>query len=329
MGDINQQTIAGLIATGSHGTGLSFGVSSTQIAEMEIITANGEKMICSESKNADIFKAAQVSLGTLGIISRVKIKVLPKYYMYQERSTVEFDTVMVNMIDSFNKNRNYEFFWFPYTDYVFEKKSNIAPDGKGTNKFKKLVNDYVLENASLWLLCEISRYMPRAYRKHANSTLRKLLDNSMCTTIPSTECYATPRFVNHREIEYSIPLDEAIETLKEIRDLLNHHKTHMSFPVEVRSVAGDDIYLSPNYGNSSIWIAVHAYTKDDYEDVFKEVEKIFKNHNGRPHWGKMHWLGHDDIKRLYPRLESFNEIRRQLDAKGMFLNNYLSELLGQ
>ncbi|WP_428413998.1 FAD-binding protein [Legionella sp.] len=78
LGDINQQTIAGLIATGSHGTGLSFGIASTQITWIQLITADGRVVECSPTQHHELFKAAQVSLGTLGVISKVKIKVLPK-----------------------------------------------------------------------------------------------------------------------------------------------------------------------------------------------------------------------------------------------------------
>ncbi len=187
LGDINQQTIAGLIATGSHGTGLSFGIASTQIAWMQIITANGEVLECSENQNSEIFKAAQVSLGCLGVISKVKIKVLPKYYMHQERNLIAFDEALAHLFDSFSNNRNYEFFWFPYTEYVFEKKNNIVSEIKSPKKLKKLFNDYVLENGALWLLCEVSRKFPDFYRKHANAILRKLNSN-LHETIPSIEC---------------------------------------------------------------------------------------------------------------------------------------------
>ncbi|STX27969.1 Probable xylitol oxidase [Legionella beliardensis] len=327
LGDINQQTIAGLIATGSHGTGLSFGIASTQIVWMQIITPRGEVIECSETKNYEIFKAAQVSLGCLGIISKVKIKVLPKYYMYQERNLVVFDEALDNLLDSFINNRNYEFFWFPYTEYVFEKKHNISSKIQTNKKIKKFVNDYVLENGALWLLCEMSRNTPGFYKKHINSILKKLNSN-MCGTIPSTECYATKRLVNHSEIEYAIPIAHATNVLNIIRDLLNHHWQQISFPIEVRSVATDNIYLSPNCGRNTVWIAVHAYTKDAYKEVFQEVEKIFLNHQGKPHWGKLHWLDHDKINKLYPHLSKFNAIRKQLDPTGRLLNPYLSNLLG-
>ncbi|KTD19241.1 D-arabinono-1,4-lactone oxidase [Legionella jordanis] len=328
LGDINQQTIAGLIATGSHGTGLSFGIASTQIVWMQIVTADGEIIECSETENHEIFKAAQVSLGCLGVISKVKMKVLPKYYMHQERNTVEFDEALDNLLDSFLNNRNYEFFWFPYTEYVFEKKHNISSTVKSTKKFKKIINDYVLENGALWLLCEMSRNTPKFYRKHINFILKKLNSN-LCGTIPSTECYATKRLVNHREIEYSIPIDQATQVLINIRDLLNHHDQQLSFPIEVRSVAADNIYLSPNYGRSTVWIAVHSYTKDEYEEVFRDVEKIFLNHQGKPHWGKLHWLKHEQINKLYPKLPRFNFIRKQLDPNGRLMNSYLRGLLGE
>lgn len=206
--------------------------------------------------------------------------------MQQERKLVDFDNALVNLIASFSNNRNYEFFWFPYTDYVFEKKHNVISEQAEAKKFKKLFNDYVLENGALWLLCEFSHNFPDFYRKHANSILRNLNSN-LKNTAPSTECYATTRLVNHREIEYSIPIEQAITTIQQIRHLLDQHDVHVSFPIEVRSVAADDIYLSPNYQRKTVWIAVHAYTKDIYEPIFREAEKIFIANQGRPYWGNM------------------------------------------
>lgn len=327
LGDINQQTIAGLIATGSHGTGLNFGIASTQITWIQMITADGNIVECSETENPEVFKAAQVSLGTLGIITKVKIKVLPKYYMHQERRLIDFDDALNHLFESFQTNRNYEFFWFPYTNYVFEKKHNLTSEAKAPKKFQKLFNNYVMENGALWLLCEISRNVPDLYRKHADSILKQLSSN-LETTVSSVECYATTRWVNHREIEYSIPIEQALDTIQEIHDLLNQHDCHVSFPIEVRSVAEDDIYLSPNYRRNSVWIAVHAYTKDIYEPVFKAAENIFVKHQGRPHWGKMHWLSHDEIKNLYPCFTQFNDVRKRLDPHALFLNPYLNRLLG-
>lgn len=327
LGDINQQTIAGLIATGSHGTGLSFGIASTQITWIQMITADGSLIECSPSHNPELFKAAQVSLGVLGIITKVKIKVLPKYYMQQERNVVDFDKALSGLMDSFHNNRNYEFFWFPYTDYVFEKKHNLISEQTHAKKFKKLFNDYVLENGALWLLCELSRNFPNFYRKNANQILKNLNSN-LQSTVPSTECYATTRLVNHREIEYSIPIEHALTVIQQIRTMLNQHETHVSFPIEVRCVAEDDIYLSPNYQRKTVWIAVHAYTKDEYESFFKQAENIFIEYGGRPHWGKMHWLDADKISALYPCLAQFKNIRQQMDPQGIFLNNYLDKLLG-
>lgn len=328
LGDINEQTIAGLIATGSHGTGKNFGIASTQIMWIQMINAAGEIVECSAQDKPELFKAAQVSLGLLGIITKVKLKVLPRYYVDLERNVVDFDLALGNLLSSFENNRNYEFFWFPYTNYVFEKRINIASSEPAhTSNFKKAFNDYVLENAALWLICEISRMAPHLYRKHANSLLKKLNSN-LHEQVASTQCYATKRLVNHREIEYSIPIQYAVEAIKEIKELLDHHETHVSFPIEVRCVASDDIYLSPNYNCNTVWIAVHSYTKDQYKAVFQAVEKVFLKYNGRPHWGKMHTLSAIEISKLYPHLDTFKSIRKENDPSGLFLSPYINQLLG-
>lgn len=325
MGDINQQTLAGLISTGSHGTGLSFATASNQITWLELVTPDGTILECSESQNKELFKAAQVSLGVLGVITRMKIRILPKYCLRQERTLVDFNEALNQLHHSFCTNRNYEFFWFPYTNFVFEKKGNITDLPSTTNLLKKNFNDYFLENGMLWLLCEGSRYLPNLYRKNANWFLQKMNTN-LNQTMESIHYYATPRYVNHREIEYALPLTQAIAALGEIKKMLNEHQGHVSFPIEVRCAAADDIYLSPGFDCESVWIAVHAYTRDEYQDFFRKAEQIFLHFGGRPHWGKLHWLSHNQLKERYPCWDKFMAIRKELDPKGIFLNKYLQEL---
>jgi FAD/FMN-containing dehydrogenase len=105
----------------------------------------------------------------------------------------------------------------------------------------------------------------------------------------------------------------------------NHHDVF--FPLELRSIAKDDAWLSPFYDRDSGSIAVHAYYKDDYKRLFAEIEPILRRHGGRPHWGKLHSLKARDLKALYPRWRDAMNVRESLDPHGRFLNSYLRELL--
>jgi FAD-linked oxidoreductase len=325
IGDINKQTIAGLISTASHGTGIKLGIASTQITKIRLVTASGEVIDCSKQQHPEIFKAAQVSLGVLGIITKITLQVLPFYWVEQKRASCSFDKAIENLKSTVSKNRNYEFFWFPYTNFVLEKYTNIIkkPEKK-TNKLSRWFNDYILENLAIWSICRVSRFMPNLYKKAANR-LFKILSSNATHKLKSSECYATTRLVKHYEVEYALPAQHAEEALIKTKNLLDNFDAHISFPIEVRFVAKDDIYLSPCYGVDTVWIAIHAYIKDEYENFFKAAEQIYLQYNGRPHWGKMHYQEKDSLKKMYPEWEKFVAIRRSLDPQNRFLNQYLAK----
>ncbi|OJU81189.1 MAG: hypothetical protein BGO10_09610 [Chlamydia sp. 32-24] len=325
MGDINKQTLGGFISTGCHGTGKNLQGFCANITALKIITPVGE-FYCDSQTNPEIFKACQISLGALGVVSEITIKVNPAYNVTITKKRTTFEEAVSNLEENLKNNHCYEFFWFPYTDDVLEKKINITQQAVSKKHILKDINDYALENGVLWLLCEVSRHYPNYYRKKARTLIPYILTNSE-TSMSCYGCYATPRLVKHFEIEYAIPFEKGKETLYQIKKLLENNPTHVSFPVEVRYTKEDEMYLSPSYQRDSLWIAVHAYVKDEYLDLFKECERIFVANGGRPHWGKLHWQKLEQLKEMYPKLPDFLAIRNKLDPDRIFSNEYLDSLL--
>jgi hypothetical protein len=163
-------------------------------------------------------------------------------------------------------------------------------------------------------------------QSHASFSLIKNLVTNDVYHLSSKDCFATKRLVKHDEIEYALPLETGVDAIKEIADFLNTTTDFVMFPVEIRTSKKDDIPLSPGYGRDSIWIAVHTYSKDNHQEIFKNCEKIFLKYNGRPHWGKFHYLRYSSLKQLYPEFEVFNQLRKSIDSQGVFLNDYLESL---
>lgn len=125
LGDINEQSIAGAISTGTHGTGVQFGSISTQVAGVTILTATGDFMEISASKNASFFEAVKLSLGMLGIIVKVTLNVLPAYQLVGQSYRFSLKNCLSQLDDLCANNRNFEFFWFPYTNTVQVKTMNL------------------------------------------------------------------------------------------------------------------------------------------------------------------------------------------------------------
>ena len=327
LGDIDVQSIAGALSTGTHGCGITFGVLATQMVSCTIVTANGELLELDEKKDPERFKAAQVSLGTLGIITRMGLRLSPAYKLKYNSKKETFDHVLENLEDYKNNNRNFEFYWFPYSETAQTKVMNVTDEAPKGNGFGSWLNDIVLENGLFWVISRISRHIPGTFR--AMSRLSAWGVSASSNTAWSHNVFATKRLVRFQEMEYNLPTENFIPALREVKEAMETFNFKVHFPLECRFVKGDDIWLSPAYRRDSAYIAVHSYKGMPHQEYFGAMEAIFKKYNGRPHWGKMHNRTAADLKQLYPKWEDFQQLRRELDPTGLFLNEYMKELFGE
>ncbi|WP_017149987.1 D-arabinono-1,4-lactone oxidase [Bacillus bingmayongensis] len=322
LGDIDSQSIAGAISTGTHGTGITFGSLATQVVEITAVLASGEMIVCSEKDHPEFWKAFQLSLGMLGIIVIVKLKVIPAYSLIYESKKESFSTVM-NRLDEYKQHRHFEFFVFPYSDDVQVKITNETTVKGMDLKWHKLKTE-LLENIAFSLLSKGCKLIP-SISKGVSRLSAKAVPNAQITG-PSYQIFATSRNVRFYEMEYSIPAQYMKKVVQEIHNLIQEKRFQVHFPIECRYVRGDDIWISPAYERDSAYIAVHMYKGMKYAAYFTAIEHIFQKYEGRPHWGKMHTMRYEQLQLVYPKLNSFLEVRREIDSMGMFLNPYLSKM---
>jgi FAD-linked oxidoreductase len=324
LGDIDVQSIAGAISTGTHGTGIRFGTLATQVAGLTLVTANGDVLECSPEHNPDIFKAAQVSLGMLGVIAKVKLRVVPAKRLHYQGHREKLKTCLDNLERYKQENSHFEFFWLPYTEWVQAKFLNeTGAPATGSNLWGKF-NKIVLENGVYWLLSEACRLMPRLTKSVSRLSARAIA--SVNEVDYSHRLFATPRLVRFQEMEYNIPAEHFSAVIAEIQACIEQQQFAVHFPIECRFVHSDDIWLSPAYQRESAYVAVHMYRGMPYQSYFQHIEEIFKRYQGRPHWGKMHTRSASDLAALYPRWDDFRRVRAALDPQGVFLNDYLRQL---
>jgi len=326
LGDIDVQSIAGAISTGTHGTGTSFGTIPTQVVGLTLVTANGEILACSETHNPEVFKAAQTSFGTLGIIAKVTLRAVPAKRLHYKGHRERLSGVLANLERYKQENSHFEFLWFPRTDWVQAKFINETDEPVTKTNFLGTLNKIVLENWVYWAISEMCRLVPPF------STTGSKISAAGVANIDEVDyshrLFATPRMVKFQEMEYNLPAEHAPAVLRRIDESIKQHRINVHFPVECRFVKGDDIWLSPAYQRDSTYIAVHMYKGMPYTNYFRQVEAIHREYQGRPHWGKMHTQDHRTFSQLYPRWSDFLRVRQQLDPQGMFLNDYLREMLG-
>lgn len=324
LGDTNSQSLAGAISTGTHGTGIKFKSIPNQVKGITLLTATGELLEINEEENSEYFEASRISLGMLGIIVKVTLKVVKAYTLEENSYRMTLDEGLDDLSSLKEKNRNFEFFWFPYTNSIQIKTLNETnrglPERVKEQSFKKLA----IENGLFWLLSEMSRNIPGTSR---------MVSKVSAFGIPSGEeynrsylQYATPRFVKFNEMEYSVPEEAMGDVLRDIERLFARKKIDVHFPLECRYVKGDSIWLSPSYKRDSAYIAVHMYKGMEFSDYFDEAEEVFLAYDGRPHWGKIHTLRFQKLKQIFPKLEAFLDVRQTLDPTGLFLNEYLRKM---
>lgn len=326
LGDIDVQSIAGAISTGTHGTGINFGSIATQIVEMKIINGHGDEVTCSDTINPHIFKAAQVSLGALGIITEMKFRCLPAYKLYYQAKKENLHEVMQKLERTNSENRNFEFYWFPYSNIVQTKYSNATDKEVIEPGFGNFINDIVIENGLLKVVSEIVKIFPSLAPAVSKLSAKAVSDSTRLNW--SHKVYATTRMVKFSEMEYNIPITCFKDVVLEVAELVERKRFKTNFPTENRFVQADDIYLSPAYNRTSAYIAAHVYKGMEYKAYFDALESVFINNNGRPHWGKMHTRKHDYLSNVYPRWNDFLSIREMMDPKCIFINDHLKDLLG-
>ncbi len=322
MPDIDEQSLAGCMATATHGTGMNIGCLPTFIESLELVTANGDVLECSKDNNPEVFKAAQVSMGTLGILSKINLQNQAPYRLKRETIWCGVDEVLNAADRVAGENRNFEFYYIPFTGMGWTDMHNITDEPLGATP--SLDSNEGAED--LKMARDMLGWSPKL-RELVMSTYIKTLDNEVKVE-SSWKNYANERNVRFNEMEYHLPRENGIQAMREIREVLEGGFNEVFFPIEFRYVAADDIWLSPFYERQCCSIAIHRYFEEDYDAYFAAIEPIFRKYGGRPHWGKLNTLTREDFAALYPRWNDFIEVRRTLDPDGKFLNPYLRELLG-
>ncbi|MBN9171202.1 MAG: FAD-linked oxidoreductase, partial [Microbacterium sp.] len=137
------------------------------------------------------------------------------------------------------------------------------------------------------------------------------------------------RGVRFREMEYALPAENVRPAFDALRALIDDRGWRISFPVEVRFAAADELWMSTAHGRATGYIAVHRYWREDPTEYFEAVEQIMLGFGGRPHWGKMHTLDAAILRERYPHFADFTALRDRLDPGRMFQNAYLERVLGE
>ncbi|HWA92515.1 MAG TPA: D-arabinono-1,4-lactone oxidase [Rhizomicrobium sp.] len=330
MGDIDRQTLGGVVGTGTHGTGRTLKSFSAEVAGFRLVLAGGEVVECSASENPDVFAAGRCSLGTLGVMTEITMNVRPKYKLVERNFFLPIRELFKQLDKLVADNRHFEFFWFPYADTAICKSLNetdeAAPEPRTAEQMYERGEQSTSDQRAFGWINEFLPYTPFLLRP-AHRLFSRLMPGPAKVRW-SHEIFPSPRTTRFNEMEYALPYEKGPEALAAVVDAIRRQRINTGFPIEYRSVAADDVWMSPFHGRDSATIAVHQYHRVDTHRLFDACEAIFRAHDGRPHWGKRHTRSAAELATLYPKFEEFRVLRRRLDPSGKFLNPHLASLFG-
>jgi L-gulono-1,4-lactone dehydrogenase len=328
LGDIDRQSIAGAIATATHGTGLGLGNLATTVVAMELVTGTGDVVRLAAASEADLLRVARVGVGALGIVTEVTLQCVPAFVLHARETIEPLDEVLDGLLDQAAAVDHFELYWMPGGGRRCQVKRNARTDEppRPQSRAGYVRDKWLGENLGLAVICRIGRRFPRA-----TPTVAKLITGAAAerdVIDRSDRVFCSPRKVHFVEMEYGLPVEQLAGAVRELRAATKRLPTPILFPIEVRVSAGDDIALSTGFGRPSGWIAVHQYRGAPYEEYFALVERIMDGFGGRPHWGKLHGQRAATLAPRYPQWADFQAARDKLDPDRTFANPYLERVLG-
>jgi L-gulonolactone oxidase len=321
LGDIDAQSLAGALATGTHGTGAGLPNLSAQVEAMELVLADGSVR---ELAGGDLLRAARVGLGALGVVTAVTLRCVPAFRLHAVDRPEPLDDVLASL-DERARADHFEFFTFPHSPLALTR-TNTRTDAPVAwpGPARAWLEDVLMDNHAFHALNRVARRRPGWVPAINRGVGRAASHRERVGR--SFEVFASPRLVRFVEMEYAIPRAHGPEAVRAVRAILERHP--VSFPVEFRLSAGDDALLSPAHGRDSAFVAVHAFEGMPWEAPFREVEALMAGWGGRPHWGKRSFLGAGELAARYPRWDAFAAARAELDPEGRFANAWTDAVLG-
>src|SRR3954451_19183036 len=314
QGDIDAQTVAGALATGTHGTGETYRNLSANVVGMRLVDGRGDVV---ELTDPEDLRAARVSVGALGVVTEVALRCVPLFGLKRVDERRPLAEVLATLDELVGSHDHLEFFAFPHTDTVILRRTTrVAPDVAATPRWRAYLEEELLENGVLGLACRVGRRAPRQIPR-INRTLMRLAAGAERSDV-AHRVYASRRIVRFNEMEYAMPREAGPAVVERALREVAARRLPVGFPFEVRFVAGDDAHLSPAHGRDTCYLAVHQYRGMDPRPLFDLVEPLCLNVGGRPHWGKLHTQTAETLRERYPGWDAFQAVRNRLDPDRVF-----------
>ncbi len=328
LGDIDRQTAAGAISTGTHGAGGRWASLSAQVCSVELVLADGTLTTVSAAHDPDLFAAARLGLGAVGVLTAVTFEVEPAFLLEATEWSIGWSEIVELLPRLAEKHHHVDLHWFPHTDRALAKTNDRTIDDPAPlSRARAWFEDDLMANGAFAAMNRLGNAVPSLVAPLNRVAARTI--SSRRYVDASHKVLVSERTVRFREMEYAVPREAATAALVEAREVMERGGWPVSFPVEIRPVPADDLWLSTSSDHDSVYLAFHVNAATDHSAYFGGVEPVLRAHGGRPHWGKLHTLSADDLAGLYPKWADFAAVRDRVDPERVFGNAYLERVLGR
>ncbi|MGH2994304.1 MAG: D-arabinono-1,4-lactone oxidase [Solirubrobacterales bacterium] len=327
QGDIDRQTLAGAISTATHGTGARFRNMSAQVEAVELVLADGSVVELSADSDLDALQSARVGLGALGAVYSVTLRTVPSFTIRRVDRPASLGETLAGLDELVDSQDHFELYAFPHTEVAILRESERTDEHPHPRSpAAEFVQEVVIENWAVEAFARLARRFPSLTPGLARAFTGRI--GRSVKVQRSHRVYASERRVRFTEMEYAIPREHGADAVRRVFELIEREGLRVSFPIEVRFVAPDDVFLSPSHGRDTCYVAVHMFRGVEWERYFRGVEAIMDSYGGRPHWAKRHFQTAETLAPRYPRWADFQRVRSRLDPEGRFANAYTERVLG-
>ena len=322
MPDVNTQSLAGAIATSTHGTGQKFGSLSHYVTGLTLVTAAGDVLKCSALENKDVFDAARCNIGSLGIITDVTLQVRDNYYLKERSEMLPLEEAFEKMEKMRLAKQHFEAYGLPHSNHVLVIEfSEVSKEESDANQKEENSSDVYESFRTLAGVIEAAPFLRGAVMSIGPRTVETEERYGAWN-----EIFGNVRDIRFNEMEYTVAAEDGLACFREVLDTIKEKNIDVIFPIEFRYIGEDDIWLSQFYKRAGAAISVHNFHDKPHKAYFSEMEAIFDRYQGRPHWGKLHNKTEKEFSVLYPQWNAFKELRQRLDPERQFINQHLETI---
>jgi len=273
-----------------------------------VVLPTGEVIDVTED-NPELLAAMRVSLGLLGVITEVELQARDAFAIAERIEFWPLEEILARWDDEMSHRRHFSFFWMPAADSP-DRLFMEYPDGLDMTDWSrvKLYDELPASSLDDGGSAAGADRLDRPYR-----------------------IYPDPDFEGEivgRELEYMVPFDRGKDAFLALRELVLAKYPDNKYPIEIRSIAADNAYLSPFYARDSISVSICGHKYLDYRGFLADVATTLDPFDPRPHWGKLYYLDAERVQQAFPQYDRFIGIREHLDPSGAFLGPHLSPIFG-